>query len=298
MTSALHRIRIAVAMAVAVCCLLGPAAAAHAAETEATSVLFALDADEGSLVPVKGKKGTFTLTLRKVNARALAFDDRPGRNVGTIRVQKLIDELFVSGQAPPNAAVNAEVDGDQALMGVQLNSPRYSARTRTLRFRARQLVQEPGAAPDSRVDTVLPRRFGHTALFIDNCCGAASTGATVFNTSTLDMVVQINNGAQFGISGTGPFAGWTPQQPTSGGPTFNQAGPPAPGVLAPGVNYLTITPSGSVESLSFPIEIPQSVRFTSLQLYLSFNASGTVAWTLTNNGTYVTGSVTQGAPVG
>src|SRR4051812_5638129 len=106
MSSALNRTRIALATAVAICCLLGPATAAQA--NGGTSVLFALDAQEGSLVPVKAKRGTFTLTLRDVGSRALAFDDRPGRQVGTIRVQKMIDQLFVPGQAPPNAAVNAD----------------------------------------------------------------------------------------------------------------------------------------------------------------------------------------------
>jgi hypothetical protein len=295
MTSALNRIRIAVATGVALCCLLGPATAAEA--NDATSVLFALDAQEGSLVPVKGKGGTFTLTLRNVDSRALAFDDRPGRQVGTIRVQKMIDQLFVPGQAPPNAAVNADVrGGGQALMGVQLGSPRYSARGRTLRFRVRQLVQRPGAARDSRVDTVLPRRFGSTALFIDDYGQPGGSQPTIFNTGLLALTVSVNNGSQFSIAGTGAFIGWTPQQPTSGGPRWIPAGERAPNALSPGLNWVTVTPEGSVRPFTMTINIPSNVDFASLQLYLFVNPSGDAAWTLMNNGEYVTSGVSSATP--
>ena len=295
MSSALNRIRIAVATGVALCCLLGPATAAQA--NGATSVLYALDAHDGSLVPVKGKRGTFTLTLRKVDSRALAFDDRPGRQVGTIRVQKMIDQLFVAGQAPPNAAVNADVPGGaQALMGVQLDSPRYSARAQTLRFRVRQLVQQPGAAHDSRTDTVLPRRFGSTALFIDDYGQPGGAQPTIFNTGELALTVSVNNGAEFSIAGTGSWIGWTPQQPTSGGPGWTAAGERAPNVLGPGLNWVTVTPEGSLRPFTMAVNIPSNVEFASLQLYLFVNPSGAAEWTLMNNGEYVTSGTSSATP--
>jgi hypothetical protein len=285
MTSALNRIRIAVAMGVALCCLLGPATAAQA--QDATSVLFALDAQQGSLVPVKGKRGTFTLTLRDVDSRALAFDDRPGRQVGTVRVQKMIDGLFVPGQAPPNAAINAELrDGTQALMGVQLGSPRYSARADTLRFRVRQLDQRPGTAPGGRVDTVLPRRFGSTALFIDDYGQRGGSEVTVFNTAQVGLSVSVNDGSPFSIGGTGPNNGWTPRQPTGGTPTFSPASP-SQNVLGPGGNFILVTPEGSATPQGMQINVPAGINVVSLQLYLSISPSGRPAWTLLNNGEYV-----------
>lgn len=282
-------------MGVALCCLMGPATAAQA--NGATSVLFALDAQDGSLVPVKGQRGTFTLTLRNVDSRALAFDDRPGRQVGTIRVQKMIDQLFVPGQAPPNAAVNAdERGGGQALMGVQLGSPRYSARGRTLRFRVRQLIQTPGAARNSRVDTLLPRRFGSTALFIDDYGQPGGAQPTIFNTGQLALTVSVNNGSQFSIAGTGAFIGWTPQQPASGGPSWTPAGERAPNVLGPGLNWVTVTPEGSLRPFTMTVNIPSNVDFASLQLYLFVNPSGDAQWTLMNSGEYVTSGVSSDAP--
>jgi len=268
--------------------MVGPAHAGAAEPAPASSVLFALDAREGSLAPVKGKKQTYNLTLRGVDKIALSFDDRPGKTVGTIRVKSMIEKLFLKGQAPPNAAVNADVPGTkQALMGVRLGSPRYSSRTRTLRFRVQELIQRKGSRGErQRTDVVLPRRFGRTALFIDNCCGAAQA-VTVFNTNVLGLTVQVNNGPQFSIAGTGAYSGWTPQAPTFGGPTFSNASP-SPNTFGPGTNYVTMTPIGSVQPLSFPISIPASVQFTSLQLYIGFNSNNVVQWTLFNNGQLVT----------
>lgn len=274
--------RLTVFSALLFCLLAGPGAAAAAAEAETATVLFALDAREGSLTPVKGKKQTYDLTLRGVDGVALSFDDRPARHVGTIRLQRMLDELFANGQAPPNAAVNASVRGNQqALMGVQLRAPRYSRAKRTLRFRVLELIQKKGASKRDLTDVVLPRHFGRTALFIDDCCWAGQS-VTVFNTNSLSVSVQVNNGPPFGIEGTGPYVGWVPQAPSSGGPSFSNS-TPAPNLLAPGVNYVSVTPIGSVQPVTFPVVIPNSVQIISLQLYL-FSTYNSVQWTVCNNG--------------
>ena len=126
---------------------------------------------------------------------------------GAIGVPRLLQRLFVSGQAPPNAAINAQVPGrGQLLMGVRLGAPRFDPRARTLRFRVHSLVQSPRTRIRGRTDVVLPRRFGRVALFIDNCCpgglGGPSSPVAVLNTSALALTVSVNNGAQFTIAGT------------------------------------------------------------------------------------------------
>ncbi len=252
------------------------------------SYLFALDGRSGTLVPVAGRAGTYDLTLASVHARALYFQDRPGRTVGAIGVEPLLRRLFVAGQAPPNAAVNAQVPRrGQQLMGVRLGAPRFDARTRTLRFRVRRLRQSPGTRMRGRTDVVLPRRFGRVALFVDNCCagglGGPPSPVAVLNTSALALTVSVNNGAQFAIEGTGPFLSWVPQAPVAGGPSFSP-GSPAPGVLAPGDNFVAATPVGFAQPTFARVVIPAGVQVTSLALYLFVGPAGQISWTLLNSG--------------
>lgn len=277
----------ALLLAAAALAAFAPAPALAVAQTAPTS-LFALDGRSGTLLPVAGQAGAFDLTLRGVHARALYFQDRPGRLAGAIGVPRLLQRLFVSGQAPPNAAINAQVPGrGQLLMGVRLGAPRFDPRARTLRFRVHSLVQSPRTRIRGRTDVVLPRRFGRVALFIDNCCpgglGGPSSPVAVLNTSALALTVSVNNGAQFTIAGTGPFVNWVPQAPATGGPTFSP-GPPAPGVLAPGDNVVAVQPAGFAQPTFARVAIPASVPVTSLALYLFVGPAGQVSWTLLNSG--------------
>jgi hypothetical protein len=102
-----------------------PAAVAHAADPQK---LFALDAEQGTLTPVKGKPGVHRLVLEDVRARALYFTDRPVREVGTVALRRMLRALFAGDSSPPNAAVNATASKrGQLLMGVELRSWRYDA---------------------------------------------------------------------------------------------------------------------------------------------------------------------------
>ncbi len=270
---------------------IGALAPAPAAAASPPSYLFALDGHAGTLVPVAGRSGTYDLTLARVHARALYFQDRPGRTVGAIGVQRLLRRLFVAGQAPPNAAVNAQVPGrGQLLMGVRLGSPRFDARTRTLRFRVHSLVQSPRTRIRGRTDVVLPRRFGRVALFIDNCCqdglGGPASSVAVLNTSALALSVSVNNGATFTIPGTGPYLNWVPQVPATGGPIFSPDRP-APGVLAPGDNFVSVQPVGFVQPAVTRVVVPAGIQVTGLALCLFVGPAGQVSWTLLNSGVAV-----------
>ena len=74
--------------------------------------------------------------------------------------------------------------------------------------------------------------------------------------------------------------GWLPGSAQIG---FNPTGPQV-GALGPGTNYLSVTPAGSTEPLAFSIDVPNSVPFTSVQLYLFLNSYQSVAWVLLDNG--------------
>lgn len=159
-------------------------APAHAASPRA-SLLFVQNADGGSLTPVKGRTGTYTLRLRGVDAHALYFSDRPERDTGVIAQPALLDRLF-SGSTPPNAAV--EILGGtkrQDVMALELSQPRYERAKRTLTYRARSLkeVSNGLAHFDDRLDATLPRRFGAVSLFIDNVGDGNGCGASVTNAS-------------------------------------------------------------------------------------------------------------------
>ncbi|MEZ5101619.1 MAG: hypothetical protein R3C15_17830 [Thermoleophilia bacterium] len=254
------------------------------------SRLVALDAGSGTLVPIPGTRGAFRLTLHDVRPTALAFDDRPGLEQGVITVERMLDGLFVEGQPGPNAAIDAIVgDGELELMGVKLERPRYDRATATLRFRVQRLRQERRLGVGTRTDTVLPRAFGRTALFVDNCC-ATRQSVTVFNTSPLSIQVSVNNGPFSAIQGAFPGA-WTPQSATF---PFSLA-PQQPNVLAYGTNLVAIVPTGAIAPVTVAIAVPSALNVTSLQLYVSLDGSGGVEWVLLNGGVFVSGSTAPAA---
>lgn len=144
------------------------------------SYLYAQDAHNGTLVR-HGGPGEYDLTLYGVHPTALQFLDRPGNSVAAISVHQLLRRFFTAHGtigAPPNAAINAlvpEQGNHQYLMGVALLTARYDGSRRTLRFHVRQLKQgAPGVREHGRTDVVLPARFGHTSMFIDDSSIPAS----------------------------------------------------------------------------------------------------------------------------
>jgi hypothetical protein len=112
---------------------------------------------------------------------------------------------------------------------------------------------------------------------------------TLFNANPLSVQMMVNNGAPFSIAGAAE-PNWTPQSPTSGGPTWSNT-TPGPNVIAPGDNYLTITPAGSIEPLTTLLSLPGEFQWISLQVYIFFNSYSDVSWVALNNGQYVTGNI-------
>lgn len=241
-----------------------------ATDATVTSRLLALDAARGTLTAVPRRPGRFILTLHGVHASALWFDDRPGTHQGSQRVRTMLRELFVAGEADPNAAINALVPGvGQELMGVALHAPRYDARAGTLAFRVDRLARRGAPGGPSRTDVVLPRRFGRTALLIDDCCGLASQ-VQVFNTTQLPLSVSVNNGVFTAVAAAAPAAMWLPGESVLGGIALS----PAPGELALGENVLAVQADGAAAPTVLDVSLPPSGGLDAVQIYLFATANG------------------------
>jgi hypothetical protein len=135
------------------------------------SLLFAVQAREGSLIPVKGSSRRFALTLRGVAPQASWFQERPTRATGQLMVRGIADAwagLGFAGRAPAAALslLDGKVDADT--MVVKLTRPRYVKRRRMLRFKARRAGRPAGPLAHYRRvnDRALPRHFKHAALYV------------------------------------------------------------------------------------------------------------------------------------
>jgi hypothetical protein len=117
----------------------------------------------------------------------------------------------------------------------------------------------------------------------------ASPKISIFNTSPFNISMSVNNGSNFTIAGV-PNGAWSPQTPASGGPSWNN-GRPAPNVLAPGANYMSILPAGSPMPLATTVMLSEGLQWTSLQLFIFLNSYDDVSWTVLNGGQFVGGNI-------
>jgi hypothetical protein len=127
------------------------------------SALYAHTATGGTAVNAPRGHGEWVLKLRGVPRKALAFEDRPGRQEDPIQMTRMLGGFFSKpGADPPNAALSLKTHGGrQTLLGVELLDGRYNRDRRVARYRLRSLKQH-GHQPAK-----LPRRFGDTSVFID-----------------------------------------------------------------------------------------------------------------------------------
>jgi hypothetical protein len=112
---------------------------------------------------------------------------------------------------------------------------------------------------------------------------------TLFNTSSLTVQVSVNNGATFAIPAASAQDG-SPASAPSGGPSFAY-GNPAPNVLAPGSNRITLSvQGGSPQQLQ--VMLSGGAQWNALQLYFFFNYGG-AGYVALNAGQFVAGSLPQ-----
>jgi len=94
-----------------------------------------------------------------------------------------------------------------------------------------------------------------------------ATPISIFNPNNLPIDIIVNNGSSQlqVLAAAGP--NWTPPTPTTN-PTFNY-GPPAPGNLGIGSNLIQIMPQGSTSPFVIAINLPGTVNWSSIQIYIS-----------------------------
>jgi microcystin-dependent protein len=255
---AMARALLVLTFSLALLALVSPAA--HAARPldlpAETSILFSLTADGGTLTPAKGKD-RFILTLRKVDRRAVWFTDRPARKSGALGSRALFGAWARLGFAkdPPNAALTV-LRGRRTsdAVAVELGTPRYNVKARTVRFSARALPGATGGLEHLRrkVDDRVPQRFGEAALFIDDASSDWRTECTMGATSLfagrqIAPTMTQANGATLGIDEDPPLYAMF-EDTFGGGPTsFVLPTIPAPAQMTYATCLTGTFPSGGFD---------------------------------------------------
>lgn len=109
------------------------------------------------------------------------------------------------------------------------------------------------------------------------------TPVVLFNTNTLSIQVNVNNGPAFNVPGAS-VPSWAPQSLPYGGPSMGYT--PGPNQFGPGTNNVRITFPGGTEPLVMVMNLP-GIQWASLQVYIFFSF-GAASWIALNNGQFVT----------
>lgn len=138
-----------------------------------TVFLFVQSASSGSLAPVEGEAGRYTLTLRGVSPKTIYFSDRPERIAGQAEISAFLEGLGFDPENPPNAALEILGAADSGGVAVvELRDPLWDAATASLTYDVRLLTDAEGdgtAFFSARAGEELSAEFGEAALFIDDC---------------------------------------------------------------------------------------------------------------------------------
>jgi uncharacterized protein YjbI with pentapeptide repeats len=175
---------------------LGAAKVAKKPQGQKVSLLFALTAESGNLIPKKGSGARYKLVLKSPDRNVTWFSDRPARKSGSFPISGLAGAWKGFGFAadPPNAALTYTDPGGKPgrTVIVELSHPRYSAGR--LSFAARVLdpasVEEPNLADHARAADRNPaRHLTDASLFVDATTQEAgcATGALYLQCQNMDL---------------------------------------------------------------------------------------------------------------
>lgn len=139
-----------------------------------TMFLFLQSFETGSLMPVAGTPGHYTLTLRQGLGETVYFSDRPQKIVGTMPTPSFLEGLGFTPDNPPNAALVGHRSPTQKdVVVLELRNPRYDKSSNTATYDVtllqdwQKLDEKFGQTPDDSKH--LPRDFTAAHLFIDDC---------------------------------------------------------------------------------------------------------------------------------
>ena len=144
------------------------------AEADTTEFLFVQSFTGGSIVPLSGVDGGYTLTLDGANPQTVYFSDRPERIFGLATTSAFLEGLGFTPDDPPNAAlVVTNESGAEDVLIIELFDPVWDESTGTLTYTVQFLAEyaEPGLAFAAlrQTDFEMPERFGQGGLFVDGC---------------------------------------------------------------------------------------------------------------------------------
>ena len=146
--------------------------------------LFLQSFQQGSIAPIDGEDGKYTLTLEQGLGQTLYFADRPERTVGTAPTAEFIKGFGFSPNNPPNAALVLETaPGDTDIAVVELTNPKYDEEAHTATYDVQLLQhyeQTLGMSfAKQPIDlSKLHPGFGAAHLFIDDCADGNITCTT------------------------------------------------------------------------------------------------------------------------
>ncbi|HEV2067894.1 MAG TPA: hypothetical protein VGR08_13780 [Thermomicrobiales bacterium] len=144
--------------------------------------------------PSPGGGAEYLLTLQGHGGGTVYFSDRPERIFSEASTQAFLDGLGFSPANPPNAALVTQTEaGTDAVEVVELLNPTYDESTGMLTYGARILSEYEGEGlahvAANRQDAELPKTFGRSSLFIDDCPGETISCNTYDGTCQGDIGV-------------------------------------------------------------------------------------------------------------
>jgi hypothetical protein len=107
----------------------------------------------------------------------------------------------------------------------------------------------------------------------------------MFNADVLPINVNVNNGPLTFPITAAAAPSWLPGVPAIN-PGFNP-GPPIPGFFGVGTNRVVLTPQGAPSPFIAPIELPGTVNWSSIQIYVFFQSYDSCSWLVLNAGAQV-----------
>ncbi len=138
-------------------------------------MLFVQSFQSGSIAPVVGTDGHFTVTLEHGLGQTIYFSDRPDRIVGASPTGQFLNGLGFTSDDPPNAALVVEsASGETDIAVIELFNPIYDEASHTATYEAVGLANwqdslEIGfSVAPSDLAAIAPA-FGAAHLFIDGC---------------------------------------------------------------------------------------------------------------------------------
>ena len=153
----------------------GPAAAAAQDAAPDPTMLFVQTYQAGTIAPVEGSAGRYTLTLEAGSGQTVYFSDRPDRVVGANPTSAFLEGLGFPDDNPPNAALVVETaPGEIDVAVVELFAPVYDPVGQGVTYEVEVLANwqsslELGFTEAPTDLAALAPSFGSAHLFIDDC---------------------------------------------------------------------------------------------------------------------------------